>query len=306
MVCLMVWMLVLGLSFHALPSFAATYSVASDFSPTSNPAGTWSYGWSAQLTSALDLYSFHVQNRDIDNWSDFDPLHPPTVSHNGTSGVVTHNPETITWQPGQFALHPGSGGEYSHARWTAPSAGTYYIYARFTGIDHTGTTTDVHILHNTSSLFTASVIGYGDTASFATTVSVSAGDFIDFAVGYGNGVYWDDTTALAATISTDPIPVGAGITVPHLTRLIGIHPNPINPQTRIRYELAREASVRLQVCDVHGAIVRTLVAGWRTSGLHTETWDGRDENGTSAASGIYFLRLEANGQIKTRQLVLLR
>lgn len=296
----------LGLTFFALPSVAATYDVASDFSPTSNPTGAWSYGWSSLLTSALDLYSFNGHDRDIDNWSDTALLYPPTVSHNGTSSVVTHNPETITWQPGQFALHPGPSGEYSHARWTAPSADTYYISARFTGIDLTGTTTDVHVLHNTSSLFSGSVIGYGDTASFSTTVSVGAGDFIDFAVGYGNGTHWDDTTALAAIISTNPTAVGDDTTTPSLTRLVGVHPNPFNPQTWIQYDLARETSVRLHIYDVRGAMVRTLVSGRRAPGRHTETWDGRDDTGASVASGVYVARLAADGVTQNQKLVLLK
>jgi hypothetical protein len=188
------------LSISALPSLATTYDVAADFSPTSNPAGAWSYGWSSELTSPFDLYTFTFNDRDIDNWTITDTS-PPSVSHNGTSGEITLLPETITWQPGQFALHPGAAGEYSHARWTAPADGTCGITAEFTGIDQTGTTTDVHVLHNGVSLFSGSVVGFGDTELFSTNISVDAGDAISFAVGYGTGGYWDDTTALAATIS---------------------------------------------------------------------------------------------------------
>jgi hypothetical protein len=190
-----------------LPGLATTYDVALDFSPTSNPAGAWSYGWSSELTSAFGLYAFTFNDRDIDNWTISDTS-PPSVSHNGTSGEITLNPETITWQPGQFALHPGISGEYSHARWTAPADGTCEITAEFTGIDHTGTTTDVHVLHNSVSLFSGSVDGYGDTELYSTSISVDAGDTIDFSVGYGNGAYWDDTTALAATVSFQ-VPVDA-------------------------------------------------------------------------------------------------
>ena len=194
MICLVTLMLL------ALPGFATTYDVALDFSPTSNPAGAWSYGWSSELTSPFGLYAHSFIDRDIDHWTVTDPS-PPNVSHNGTSGVITTNPETIRWQPGQFALHPGEAGEYSHARWTAPGDGTCDINAEFSGIDLTGTTTDVHVLHNGVVLFSGSVAGFDDTELFSTSVSVGAGDTIDFAVGYGNGMYWDDTTALAAIIS---------------------------------------------------------------------------------------------------------
>jgi hypothetical protein len=199
---LMKWMLALGLALSSLPGFAATFDVAADFSSSSNPAGTWTYGESSLLTSALVPYSFNGTDRGIDLWGGSATLYPPTVSCNGTPSVVNLTPELITWQSGQFALHPGSGGQYSHARWTAPADGTYRISAEFTGIDQNGPTTDVYVLHNTLTLFTGGVTGYGDTESFSTTVSVAAGDFIDFAVGYGAGGYWHDTTALAATLST--------------------------------------------------------------------------------------------------------
>ena len=111
----MMWTLALGLALSALPSFAATYDVASDFSPASNPAGAWTHGWSSQLTSAIDVYSSATSDRGIDHWSDSGGL-PPNVSHNGTASAISLSPELITWQPGQFALHPGQFGEYSHTR----------------------------------------------------------------------------------------------------------------------------------------------------------------------------------------------
>jgi len=190
--------------------FATTFDVAADFSATNNPNGVWSYGWSSTLTSTLNLYPNHGKFDDpiipIDVWAGSNFPYPPNVSHNGTGITIdTHN--TITWEPGQFALHPGESGEYSHACWTAPYAGTFDIASTFTGIDRWGTTTDVHVLHNGISLFDGSVNGFGDTSSssFSTTVSVGMGDIIDFAVGYGsNQNETCDTTALFATIVPEP------------------------------------------------------------------------------------------------------
>jgi hypothetical protein len=194
---------VLVLLLSALPGLATTYDVAEDFSPESNPVGAWAYGWSSELTSAFNLYTTSYNDRGIDLWWRGTQ---PNVSHNGTAEEITLNPEDITWQPGQLSLHPGEAGEYSHARWTAPTDGTCDIAAEFTGLDNTGTTTDVHVLHNGVSLFDGSVVGFGDTATYSTTISVAAGDTVDFAVGYGTGGWWDDTTALAATIAfTSPV-----------------------------------------------------------------------------------------------------
>ncbi len=184
-----------------------TYDVAADFSATNNPNGVWSYGWSSTLASAFNLYPNHGIFDDaipVDVWAGSNFPYSPNVSHNGTGSPITH--PTIIWQPGQFSLHPGDSGEYSHARWTATYAGTFDIDAMFTGIDLGGTTTDVHVLHNGISLFDGLV--NGNTSSFSTTaLNVGMGDIIDFAVGYGsNQNHTSDTTALSATISSIPAP----------------------------------------------------------------------------------------------------
>ena len=62
--------------------------------------------------------------------------------------------------------------------------------------------------------------------------------------------------------------------------------------------------VSLKVFDVAGRLVRTLVDGRRTAGAHSERWDGRDESGLNAASGVYFARMKAEGEVFTTKLVM--
>ena len=109
----------------------------------------------------------------------------------------------ITWPPGQLAFHPGPNGEYSAVRWTAPAAGKWDLAATFHGIAERATT-DVHVLHNGRPLLDGSVNvkGGGNSAKFSAPVAVQTGDTIDFAVGYGNGNYGADTTALTATLKS--------------------------------------------------------------------------------------------------------
>jgi hypothetical protein len=84
-------------------------------------------------------------------------------------------------------------------------------------------------------------------------------------------------------------------------------PNPFNPDTRIVFELPQSTQVRLSVFDVRGRLVRELARGSYPAGVHATSWDGRTRNGVTAASGIYFYRLQAQGQAPLqRSMVLLK
>lgn len=81
-------------------------------------------------------------------------------------------------------------------------------------------------------------------------------------------------------------------------------PNPFNPSTVIRYELAAPARVDLAVYDLAGRLVDTLSFGTEAAGAHEVTWQGRDEAGRAVAAGVYVYRLQAGGEVLTRRMVL--
>ncbi len=88
------------------------------------------------------------------------------------------------------------------------------------------------------------------------------------------------------------------------------YPNPFNPSTQLRYDVAGRAGervrVRIGVYDVRGALVRSLVDADRTPGSYTTSWDGRADNGTRAASGVYFYSMRAGTFSTSRRMVLLK
>jgi hypothetical protein len=84
------------------------------------------------------------------------------------------------------------------------------------------------------------------------------------------------------------------------------YPNPFNPGTTISYELPKAGSVTVAIFDVRGALVRTLVRGTRTAGTHDTRWDGRNEKGEPAPTGVYFARLSFGGSLASHKLVLLK
>ena len=83
-------------------------------------------------------------------------------------------------------------------------------------------------------------------------------------------------------------------------------PNPFNASTRIAYRLAASGPVRLEIYNILGQPVRTLVDQTQTAGAYQVTWDSRDRRGTAVAAGIYLTRLTFPGGEKTRRLVLLK
>ena len=83
-------------------------------------------------------------------------------------------------------------------------------------------------------------------------------------------------------------------------------PNPFNPLTTIRYTLPRASLVAMDVHDAQGRRVALLVQGDRDAGEHVITWNGKDAGGVSVSSGVYFVRLEARGEVRVRKVVLLK
>ncbi len=85
------------------------------------------------------------------------------------------------------------------------------------------------------------------------------------------------------------------------------YPNPFNPTTTIRFDLPKEAPVTMEVYNVLGVRVRTLLAGETISaGRHTMMWDGRDDNGNAAPSGVYLYRVSASDFHASKKMTLLK
>jgi hypothetical protein len=90
------------------------------------------------------------------------------------------------------------------------------------------------------------------------------------------------------------------------TLLIGNAPNPFNPTTTVKYQLAQKTHVKLQVFDVSGRLVRTLVDGLQVPEEYSVTWDGRSDSGMEIASGVYWVRMSTTHgfQASTKMVIL--
>ena len=112
---------------------------------------------------------------------------------------------------------------------------------------------------------------------------------------------------LAEAVSRLPVGVGVDDQVPGAAaRLQPAYPNPFNPQTTIAFDLPRTEQVRLEVVDLQGRHVQTLVDGHRSQGHHTVLWNGTDRTGQRVASGTYVYRLITDSRVHSRSMVLIK
>lgn len=84
------------------------------------------------------------------------------------------------------------------------------------------------------------------------------------------------------------------------------HPNPFNPTTTISYVLPSSEHVTLNIYDAQGKLVRTLVNATQSFGAQSATWDGKDNNGASVGTGVYFYRLKSGKFAQSKKMLLLK
>jgi FlgD Ig-like domain len=87
---------------------------------------------------------------------------------------------------------------------------------------------------------------------------------------------------------------------------ISNYPNPFNPRTTVSYTVPSRGRVTVSIYDTRGALVVTLFDGERAAGAYSVDWDGRTDDAAGAASGIYFARIEHNGAVRSKKMVLLK
>lgn len=85
-----------------------------------------------------------------------------------------------------------------------------------------------------------------------------------------------------------------------------VYPNPFNPSTTLQYGLKEAGQVKISVFNARGQLIRTLVNESKAAGTYQIVWDGKDNNGHIASSGIYFFRMETKGGIKTTKGLMIK
>jgi probable HAF family extracellular repeat protein len=156
---------------HPLGASKLSYYEASlQFSDSSNPSGTWSYGYTKKVGGAFTPYTISGVVGTFDGWYGY--------TLGGNPLLVTDSNLTGTYL---LTSHPGPNNEQSVARWTAPSTGTFDFLGFFYGLD-LNYGSDVYVLKNKSVMYHDSVSGYEDEKDYSLVFSLRKGDKIDFVV----------------------------------------------------------------------------------------------------------------------------
>ena len=100
------------------------------------------------------------------------------------------------------------------------------------------------------------------------------------------------------------VPTPAGL--PAVSRIEAVYPNPFNPQTKVLLAMHEAGPVTVRVYDVQGRLVRTLHDGALAAGRHELPWNGTDDAGRAAPSGVYFVRMAHAGGVDQQRLSLVK
>jgi hypothetical protein len=95
-------------------------------------------------------------------------------------------------------------------------------------------------------------------------------------------------------------------TKPTVFSLAQNYPNPFNPKTMIRFALPKDSWVKLEVYNILGQKVKTLVDEKLAAGVKEIEWDGKDNKGAEVASGIYFYKIKADSFSDVKKMVMLK
>lgn len=149
---------------------------------------------------------------------------------------------------------------------------------------------------------TCEEVGYYDTPGQALGIVVS--DSLVYVADGEGGItileYYGPNAIEGPEAESPPLPTAFSLSQNY--------PNPFNPATTISYSISETGDahelVRLSIYSMRGRLVRQLVEDVQGAGTHAVSWNGRDGNGFEAPSGIYFVRLEAGGDVLIRKMIM--
>lgn len=222
----------------------------------------------------------------------YGPQHPQIDDdgNNASSVFIDVDPPEVTISGSIVSSHPNiswsepSGiqdiDEYEVWRYRTAAGGGYTLRATVTGTSYTDPTIVV------------SRVPPFNTVSYKVKVVDNAGNKSD----YSNIEWFYDSS------TSKPIVISDGNTnIPAEFALKQNYPNPFNPETKIQFGLPEDSNVRIEIFNLQGQVVATLLNGALSAGFHTTTFDA-----TSFPSGVYFYKLVAGNFTDIKRMLLVK
>lgn len=140
-------------------------------------------------------------------------------------------------------------------------------------------------------------------ADFGAGLVYSASTHAIYAVkGNGLSEFWMAPLVPPSTVNEPKETVVLPLKLPGLS----LYPNPLSSGATVAYHVPAPGHVSLRICDITGRNRATLVSAHRRPGSYTCQWNGRADNGTPLANGVYFIRFTAGGRTETRAISIVR
>jgi len=139
------------------------------------------------------------------------------------------------------------------------------------------------------------------TSTFYLDINVPAGTYVyNVTAVYCGG--WESVFSNNGEVTVDvgdpPLPL--------VTELNGNYPNPFNPETSIKFALKEAGNVRIDVFNLKGQHVRTVVNDHLKAAYHSVVWDGKDTNGINVSSGVYFYKMDTGEYTSIKKMILMK
>jgi len=133
----------------------------------------------------------------------------------------------------------------------------------------------------------------------------------DFGAWAGQSVGSGDPTNSALRYAAIDIDFGGNsssdVTITPTAELLGQnYPNPFNPTTTIAYNMIEEGNVSIEVFNIRGQLVKTLINEHMTVGEHTLVWEGTNNNSQKVSSGMYFYKMKSGNYSSTKKMILMK
>jgi hypothetical protein len=268
--------------------------------------------------ATTETYNFEVTNARTIIYDDGQPYWVPAATSGGNGQYVRfqfsavgidsgllHQVKLLISDPGTFDIRVYQATAGPPGPFIDSVAGLYNSILQWYTVD----ITDLNIITNDpNGIVVGHIIGPGDSCGVLRDPALDyPGNMWDFLGGV-----WTPGSLGDNMIRLKVIP----ITYTGIAEKPGEHysnfafgqisPNPMRTHTVIEYQLATAQRVTLDIYNVSGQLVKTLVNQHEQSGTHQVSWNSQDGRGRQVASGIYFLKLKAGDNTATKKLLLVR